>query len=175
MSKSARLSGNPAKAAEQLKIRAENDAARAANRTGTNPAHVEEPQPGALRRFGAWFTGWFPFWVIGLATTIAMFTVSVRTDGHLPSILSVFLVPLAFTFFLMPFPVFMHRVWRWAVVFGLTVVTETSAAFIVSIAGIAWLMHQTYRVEHPRTSRIHLWVEAAREKWRNRRGDTLLQ
>lgn len=164
-----RVPGNPAKAAAE---RAERDRARSERKaalTELEPAGENKKKPGVIRRLVAWFFDWLPFWVLGLATTSAMFYTSVNTDGYWPSILTAYLVPLAFTFLFMPFDVFRFRVWRWAIVFGLCFVADTYTSFLISMFGVAWLLHQTYRVEFPKTSRIHGWVEGLRMKWATRR------
>lgn len=161
-----KISGNPAKAAEQRTARAQRQAERQLRRENSTD---EAPRRSAPARLGAWALDWLPFVLIGFATMYAMFATSMATDGDWGAVISTFLVPLAFTFLLMPFEAFAHRVWRWGVVFFLAVVTQTFASYIVVAFGIAWLLHQTYRVEYPATSRVHHGVEALKAKFAARR------
>lgn len=164
MKKSSGVSGNPAKAAEQRAARSE----RATSKVSGETPVTEKPR-GYARRVGSWVIDWLPFWVIGLLTTAGMWVTSYRTDGHVGSVLSAFLAPLAVMFFTMPFEAFIHRVWRWLVVFALVTFSVGEPSFYVSTFGVAWLMHQTYRVEFPNTSKVHRLVESVRERRRARR------
>lgn len=144
------VSGNPAKAAEQKKLK-EQKKVRAEEPAATS-------RPGLVKRSVKYALTWVPFLLVGLLTLVAMVYVSERSGGNWGSIMTAYLVPLAVTFLLMPFDAFVHRVWRWGVVFFLAMFSISFASFVITTVGVAWLLRQTWVVEFPGESRVHTWL-----------------
>lgn len=161
-------SGNPAVAVKQDEERRRRAEVRKERKDGV-PLNQDVAKVGLLRRGWNWFFDWLPFVVIGFV--VGMFTIASYwvSEGNMSTSFAVFLSPLVVTWFVMPRGARLYRAWRWLVVYVLTMYSTTQASYVIPVVGIAWLLHQTYRVEFPRTSLIHHSVEKAKAWVRSKR------